>query len=581
MKILVLGNGFDLDHDLPTSYKDFLNFCDYALHMDVLKAVPSEKMTAVQYEYTKALKENAKVKETFLALIKDNPLLNYFTFEYHRQGDNWIDFEREIKNIITEFRLLEYNLSQSSKFSITTDKTHIIHEILEKLGLSELDKESWNDSALTNVHKILCDALDNFSQALEYYICVFVNETPINSISPDIIEFDADRILTFNYSDTYERVYGGVHWGEIVDHVHGIAVSTLEKPNIILGITRAHSDLATNNYVEFEKYFQRITKKTGNEYSKWLTETDSRKKGIELMFFGHSMDASDSDIIEHLIRNARSKTTILYHDQEALQTIVANLTEIIGKEDLIAAVSGDSPTIIFKQQQERKNNNTAGIEIERDVRTLYKLHLLDDSSIDTLLKKIEQKIKEKDLTYFFNQRKAIDLFEGLKYANIKNYNSQTFFEICIQLDFEITKRGKLIHYSYDEWYGETAWGEEIICDPETKTLIDLVNENNEARIKILNKNKPYANIQTMQTSEEIKNELMKVFSEPKPTKQYWKELNNLVTTMVENELLEKALKLLKQESLSISAQSKLKHFEREYEEYRINLDYQRQLAEEN
>lgn len=34
MKILVLGNGFDLDHNLPTSYMDFLHFCNYVLEMD-------------------------------------------------------------------------------------------------------------------------------------------------------------------------------------------------------------------------------------------------------------------------------------------------------------------------------------------------------------------------------------------------------------------------------------------------------------------------------------------------------------------------------------------------------------------
>ena len=28
MKILIIGNGFDLAHKLPTSYKDFLNVCD-------------------------------------------------------------------------------------------------------------------------------------------------------------------------------------------------------------------------------------------------------------------------------------------------------------------------------------------------------------------------------------------------------------------------------------------------------------------------------------------------------------------------------------------------------------------------
>lgn len=31
MEILLIGNGFDLEHDLPTHYKDFLDFCDKAL----------------------------------------------------------------------------------------------------------------------------------------------------------------------------------------------------------------------------------------------------------------------------------------------------------------------------------------------------------------------------------------------------------------------------------------------------------------------------------------------------------------------------------------------------------------------
>ena len=28
MKVLILGNGFDIAHGLPTQYKDFLNFAD-------------------------------------------------------------------------------------------------------------------------------------------------------------------------------------------------------------------------------------------------------------------------------------------------------------------------------------------------------------------------------------------------------------------------------------------------------------------------------------------------------------------------------------------------------------------------
>ena len=39
MKILVLGNGFDLDHDLPTSYYDFMNFCNKVLNKSLIAGI--------------------------------------------------------------------------------------------------------------------------------------------------------------------------------------------------------------------------------------------------------------------------------------------------------------------------------------------------------------------------------------------------------------------------------------------------------------------------------------------------------------------------------------------------------------
>ena len=40
-QILLIGNGFDLEHDLPTHYMDFLDFCDkarriYTFYDDIL-----------------------------------------------------------------------------------------------------------------------------------------------------------------------------------------------------------------------------------------------------------------------------------------------------------------------------------------------------------------------------------------------------------------------------------------------------------------------------------------------------------------------------------------------------------------
>lgn len=413
MKILVLGNGFDLDHNLPTSYMDFLNFCNYTLNMDNPDSQYLGKLKEAQTSYIDILKNCDGIKDTFLSFIKNNHLLTYFNNRINKQGNNWIDFEREIKNIISEFKIIEINLKQSELYSYCTDSNHKVHQVLKDLGLSYVDRDAWDEITLAATHEDLCHSLDNFSLALEYYISVFVNTTPIDGVSPDIINFDANKVLSFNYSDTYERIYGGVRWNESVDHVHGIALSTLGKEsNIILGITSNEKSMQSS-YVEFEKYFQRITKRTGNEYKNWLQSRLETKENIEIMFFGHSLDSTDSDIIKDLICNENTIVYIYYYDENSHKQIVANLVETIGKESLIKYVSGQKPKIQFIKQKDHQKDNTAGFEITRDIRALYRMYSLSDDEINILLEKIKKRIETKDLSYFYSQKKSISLFEAL------------------------------------------------------------------------------------------------------------------------------------------------------------------------
>ena len=55
------------------------------------------------------------------------------------------------------------------------------------------------------------------------------------------------------------------------------------------------------------------------------------------------------------------------------------------------------------------------MEIERDVRKLYRLYSLKSKDVRKLIDKIRRKIREARLSYFYSQRKTIDLFEALKY----------------------------------------------------------------------------------------------------------------------------------------------------------------------
>lgn len=574
MKILVLGNGFDVDHGLPTSYKEFLHFCLYITEGKGTLNEYYEKLTPTQRRYVEKLDKNKKLKKQFLKLLDNNNLFRYFFIQLDRQGKNWIDLERELKSIVRDLRTIEDEYDASQLFRYEAKRDHKIYDLLENLGIKTVDSGKIDEVSLDNIHETLCDALDSFSKALELYIVNFIDTTTIRGVSPDVIEFDATNIITFNYSRTYERVYGGIHWKEVVDHIHGVAQDDdTAETNIVLGVTTSAEQQYKNRYVEFEKYFQRITKRTGSKYKEWLKSVPNGVCNIEIMFFGHSLDSSDSDIINALIEDPNTRITICYHSAKAQKDIVANLTEVIGKQKLIEYVSGKNPKIIFKKQRSHQHNNTAGAEIERDIRKLYKLYSLKSKDAYGLFEKIERKINSKKLSYFFTQRKAIDLFEALRFVGENKYSKELFLNFCEKLSVPLTQSGELEIFGYEEWCGETSWGDPIECNNETKSLIDLVNSSNKARFQALKESLPYAYIHKMQTVDEIRDELLKILGK-EASDQYWTDLNNLMYTMVENKIFYNAVSELEKGEHPIIINAKIRHFVQAF--YEITYDYQLQ-----
>ena len=247
MNILVIGNGFDLAHALPTKYMHFLEFAKTFIECYQKEKIIDWACWDVSNEINKYLKkmfsalyedENGQTKsekEITRKLIEEikNCIDNNFWLEYFGQckmylKENWIDFESEISNVIQS---LDRDMHNSLHGNLT------INDEIELLSNEYLDdKYCKEDISFKQIRDDLQRDLLKLIRALEIYLVDFVEKIECTCISPDIKNIKVDRVLSFNYTNTYEKLYGNL--GIEFDYIHGKANinHTIETNNMVLGI---------------------------------------------------------------------------------------------------------------------------------------------------------------------------------------------------------------------------------------------------------------------------------------------------------------------------------------------------------
>ena len=109
MKILVIGNGFDLAHGLPTKYTDFLDFVK-VIRQIIYKNDRDDMINIKWGNMGKQLKNIVKkninesvfvnTRLVWINIFVDNVWIDYFLHCEMHMKENWIDFESEISNVI-------------------------------------------------------------------------------------------------------------------------------------------------------------------------------------------------------------------------------------------------------------------------------------------------------------------------------------------------------------------------------------------------------------------------------------------------------------------------------------------------
>lgn len=369
MNILVVGNGFDIAHDLPTSYKDFLHFTDafmeFKTKRKVLNAqipVKEDKKEKQLVKYLIALFNNAETDDDIQQLVSeidelitDNKWMEHFKNINIAQG--WVDFEREIAQVIRVFDELRNQVL--AKQQIDNMGVHLNpyqKTVLEPfIGQASLITST---ETIDNMKNKLLNDLNKLTRCLEIYLIDYVEKITIEKKLPDIEELDINRIVSFNYTNIYVMNYATNSSQVICDFIHGEAKleNTIDTCNMVIGIDEylVGSDKEKNlEFIQFKKFFQRIYKATGSNYINWLNELKPRPtehyfpKESNIYIYGHSLDPTDKDILAKLITSKNVKTTIFYHNQEALEKQIINLVSVITEDELIYRTG--TKNIIFKK----------------------------------------------------------------------------------------------------------------------------------------------------------------------------------------------------------------------------------------
>lgn len=396
MNILLIGNGFDLAHGLPTKYKDFLAFCEGILEF---YHQPEDKMKGfishfIKGSYEEHYKYERKYIDELFNSINNNIWFSYFLSKKYSSGENWIDFETEISKVIQAFDELKIMIIKEEPWeNVQKNNQAIILNIMQKAKKGDGTGFSLK-SAIGDIKKfesfilLLENNMNMLIRALEIYLSVIINKIEIKKSVSNIKDILPDCVLSFNYTNTYSLIYGEAN--EIsYDFIHGQANSenNLQTNNMVLGIDEYLTDDRKNcevSFIRFKKYFQRIYKMTGCKYKQWIDEIrDSSKRSEQkwreyyptqiplkrfvtvhnLYIFGHSLDISDRDILKELILNDNVYTKIFYRKQydesgsddngrKDLASKITNLVKIIGQDELIRRTGGDTQTIEFCLQSD-------------------------------------------------------------------------------------------------------------------------------------------------------------------------------------------------------------------------------------
>ncbi len=395
-KFLVVGNGFDLAHGLPTRYNDFLYFLvlcidafsdwrnwsiygkqdDYKLEQaafnDILHSFSNNKAVKdifdENFENIRQNLQSAEMKDLF-----KNDLMKYMICIYASKMNldyefHWIDVEDELMKFIIDFNnsdriyvgntiCLNIAYQDESERNFRTFYCKSISRYLKTLSNVPTEKLK------SKIFEYIFKQLEQFSSLLKFYLELIMKKFNNEKRSSHLhFRFNSDvsddfyfsHIISFNYTNTAETYNPNAR----MYYVNGAVFGSLQEKNIILGFENPFSsnsqEYCNDNVHLFFKNVQRILYGFEYKHNRWFasmredfspTPKDIEKKIKDnaryVYIVGHSLSLSDKYILLDIIEKS-DKIRIYYFNEEDKKSKITNLYKILGDEKFYEYVNNDS-----------------------------------------------------------------------------------------------------------------------------------------------------------------------------------------------------------------------------------------------
>lgn len=483
-RVLVIGNGFDLHHYLPTRYIDFikvinrlfeletsgkLSSCQYLMYMwgpDSPIYINDDYIRQCYNVHEKKIRSVQLDKEQIKELVdisRGNVWIKYFQ-SCLEKNIGWIDFEKEMGNVLNAIqKLLLYDdqadfLVGGLDFRDLQDMELKDIDILQHMPFivdslfviqikGEYCKKGRRIENYVSIDKDkiineLEDNLNSLAKALSIYLKEFVHRIAIDTYTDNSIFYNIDKVLNFNYTDTYRKLYKP-RKAEVV-FIHG---NIDDEKGIILGINndaKDELDEMDSQFIKFKKYYQRAIKDTFYSIDEFLCDEET---SYDVSIVGHSIDITDKDILVGLMNHPRTKVTIYYHNDKAHSQQLINLISLVGK-DRFEQLRNKRKVVFNRLENFRASNNLYSIEEIEEAynndryKIKHEYRILEEKMnyINTLLignELVELVVRDGEVGFF-----EIELADYLL-SKIEMYNYQNLYKGVI----------KMISIFHDNRYG--------------------------------------------------------------------------------------------------------------------------------